>query len=209
MQAGQQIDKALSQQGINTKPVIQAGAQAIDTVKPAATNFFSWFMAQNLTVKAETVVAAAAVFYLGPSVLRVLGDVFQVSNTSILSISSWHRLSWFPAGCLREVAPLKSAVTYEDLEEMLIRVYYACDYQGYRGDLTAPGAVNTLTTDGKSLLIDIRRVGEREASGDPVLPPSAAKRIVDLEYSFTEVRQIHTHTLGFSFSALHAWIPTS
>eukprot|EP00192_Tetraselmis_astigmatica_P012310 CAMPEP_0117673156 /NCGR_PEP_ID=MMETSP0804-20121206/14315_1 /TAXON_ID=1074897 /ORGANISM="Tetraselmis astigmatica, Strain CCMP880" /LENGTH=412 /DNA_ID=CAMNT_0005481861 /DNA_START=21 /DNA_END=1259 /DNA_ORIENTATION=+ len=136
--AGQQIDKALSQQGINTKPVVQAGSQALESVKPAASNFFSWFLTQPLTTQAETILTATAAFYLVPPALRLI------------------------AGAL----------------------------QGYRGDLSAASALNTLTTDGKSVLVDIRRVAEKESSGDPSLPPSAAKRAVELEYSFTEDKKL-------------------
>eukprot|EP00951_Prasinocladus_malaysianus_P047862 scaffold652268_cov47-Prasinocladus_malaysianus.AAC.1 len=57
---------------------------------------------------------------------------------------------------------------------------------GYKGDLSPAAALNILTTDKKSILVDIRKTAEKEASGIPDLPGSASSREVELEFAFTE-----------------------
>lgn len=59
--------------------------------------------------------------------------------------------------------------------------------KGYKGDLSAAAALNTMTTDGSAVLVDIRRTSEKESSGVPDLPSGASGRAIELEYAFTEV----------------------
>eukprot|EP00873_Tetraselmis_striata_P019174 jgi/Tetstr1/439438/TSEL_027872.t1 len=76
-QAGQEVDKLLSAQGINAKPIVSAGNQAVSTVKPAADNFLGWFLAQPLLTQAETLLVAGAVVYIAPPVLGGIAGLLQ------------------------------------------------------------------------------------------------------------------------------------
>jgi len=136
--AGGKVEKLLSQQGIDTRPVVDAGSKAAKTVGPAAGKLLSWFLSQPLLTQAEALGAAAAAAYLAPPLLGAL------------------------AGAL----------------------------QGYRGDLSAPAALNLISTARDSTLVDIRAVSEKETSGVPDLPGDAAKRLVELEYDVTEDKKL-------------------
>lgn len=59
--------------------------------------------------------------------------------------------------------------------------------QGYRGDLSAPEALNLLRVEGNAVLVDIRPTAEKESSGVPDLPSAVAKKSVELEFDSTPV----------------------
>mmetsp|Transcript_28277 Transcript_28277/g.50526 ORF Transcript_28277/g.50526 Transcript_28277/m.50526 type:complete len:407 (-) Transcript_28277:61-1281(-) len=76
-QAGQEVGKLLSSQGIDAKPIVSAGSKAVDSVKPAANDFFTWFLSQSLVSQAETVLVAGAFLYLAPPVFTGLTALLQ------------------------------------------------------------------------------------------------------------------------------------
>ena len=52
-----------------------------------------------------------------------------------------------------------------------------CAHRGYSDDLPSAAALNSLVNDGETVLIDIRSSKEKEASGVPDLPSSAASKV--------------------------------
>lgn len=60
--------------------------------------------------------------------------------------------------------------------------------KGYRGDLTAPQALDLLLQDGNALLIDIRAIREKEQSGLPDVPGSASGRLLELEFAKVDAK---------------------
>ncbi|KAK9909244.1 hypothetical protein WJX75_009385 [Coccomyxa subellipsoidea] len=61
-------------------------------------------------------------------------------------------------------------------------------FRGYAGNISAAGALDAISNDGNTLLIDIRSDKEKESSGVPDVPNSG--RVVELEYASISDRKI-------------------
>eukprot|EP01025_Chloroclados_australasicus_P034217 TRINITY_DN3502_c0_g1_i1.p1 TRINITY_DN3502_c0_g1~~TRINITY_DN3502_c0_g1_i1.p1 ORF type:complete len:429 (-),score=84.72 TRINITY_DN3502_c0_g1_i1:297-1448(-) len=62
--------------------------------------------------------------------------------------------------------------------------------RGYAGDISATQALDQIMNDGKSYLLDIRTVREKESSGVPDVPGSASGRFIEVPFASTDDRRL-------------------
>eukprot|EP01024_Parvocaulis_polyphysoides_P066918 TRINITY_DN790_c0_g1_i4.p1 TRINITY_DN790_c0_g1~~TRINITY_DN790_c0_g1_i4.p1 ORF type:complete len:391 (-),score=83.68 TRINITY_DN790_c0_g1_i4:221-1393(-) len=62
--------------------------------------------------------------------------------------------------------------------------------RGYAGDISPTQALDTILSDGKSYLLDVRTLREKEQSGVPDVPGSASGRFIEVPFATTEDRRV-------------------
>ncbi|KAG2451346.1 hypothetical protein HYH02_003950 [Chlamydomonas schloesseri] len=172
--------------------------EVVDTVAPVVVE------AAKKTVE----LASPAIEAAAPAITNTVSDVLESTGVDLSAVSKTAGTVGDVAGSAVSVATpvarglvdllaASDPVTLGEYALGAVALYYISPlffgaFRGYAGDMTAAVALDTVVNDPSSVLIDIRAIREKEASGVPDVPGGASSKVLEVEFAALEDKKLRS-----------------
>lgn len=172
--------------------------QAVDTVAPVVVE-----AAKKTVELAQPAIEAAA-----PAISSTVTDVLESTGVDLSAVTDVAGTVTDVAGSavsaatpvargLAEVLANSDPVTLGEYALGAVALYYLTPaffgaFRGFAGQLSAAAALDAVVQEASAVLIDIRSIREKEASGVPDVPGAASGKVLEVEFAALEDKKLRS-----------------